>query len=233
MRKFSSLILVVFLFSQAAYAADPELDRRILEAKRVLDEIMLSPDQSIPEELLAKCKAIAVYPTVLKGGFIIGARYGRGVVLRRDAATGQWGAPAFSTIGGGSWGLQIGAQATDLVLVILNDSGLEGLLASSFTLGGDASIAVGPVGRSSEAATDLSLKAGILSYSRSQGLFGGVTLEGAIVTQDNASNQAYYGSAMTSRDILMGNTIVPQESTKPLVDALNEYSSRWSKRGKA
>jgi lipid-binding SYLF domain-containing protein len=208
----------------------PDLDARIHEANQVLGEIMMSPDQSIPEELLAKCKAIAIYPNVVKGGFIFGARFGRGVVLAKDDK-GQWGPVAFSTIGGGSWGLQIGGQMTDLVFVVMNDRGLEGLLSSNFTMGADASVAAGPVGRYSQAATDLSLRAGILSYSRSRGLFGGLALDGAVVTQDNNSNSAYYGKYVTGRDILTGKAVTPQASSIELINSLSEYATRWDKRG--
>ena len=210
--------------------AKPELESRILEAKKVMNEIMVTPDQSIPEELLAKCKAIAIYPSVLKAGFIFGGRFGKGVVLRRNEATGQWGPVAFSTIGGGSWGLQIGADATDLVLVIMNSRGLDGLLQSNFTMGADVGVAAGPVGRSSEAATDLTLQSGVLSYSRSRGLFAGMAVQGAVLTEDNNSNSAYYGKPVTSREILFGTGVDIQPSSKDLLESLNEYSSRWAKR---
>ncbi len=224
----SIFTVVLSLFcSSFSYATPSDLDSRIWEAKQVLSEIMASPDQSIPEELLAKCKAIAIYPNVLKGGFIFGARYGKGVVLKKDETSGKWGPVAFSTIGGGSWGLQIGGQATDLILVILNERGLNGLLSNNFTLGADASVAAGPVGRNSEASTDLSLRAGILSYSRSRGLFAGIALDGAVLTQDNNSNTAYYGKYVTSRDVLLGNAVQMQPSSTELAQTLNEYSARW------
>ncbi len=225
------MLLAAMVFSPAVlHAGNPELDARVWEANQVLKEIMATPEQSIPEEMLAKCKAIAIYPNVLKGGFVIGARFGRGVVVSRDA-NGQWGPVAFSTIGGGSWGLQIGAQATDLILVVINDRGMNGLLSNNVTLGADAAIAAGPVGRSTEASTDLSLSAGIISYSRSRGLFGGMALDGAVLTQDNNSNSAYYGQYVTSKDILLGtNTVQIQPSSKELVDSLTEYSKRWQER---
>lgn len=233
MKKVLALILAMAAagFCVPVFAADARLDDRVHEAKQVLDEIMMSPDQSIPEELLAKCKAIAIYPNVLKGGFIFGARFGRGVVLTRDERTGQWGPVAFSTIGGGSWGLQIGGQMTDLVFVVMNDRGMQGLLESNFTLGADASVAAGPVGRYSSASTDLTLRAGILSYSRSRGLFGGIALDGAVVTQDNNSNQLYYNQPVTSKEILLSNAVSVQSSSKELVGALNQYSLRWANRG--
>jgi len=221
---------VVLAGPSFSYAENSTLDLRIGDARQVMVEVMVTPDQSIPEELLAKCKAIAIYPSVLKAGFIIGGRFGKGVVLKKDEKTGKWGPVAFSTIGGGSWGLQIGGSATDLILVIMNERGLNGLLSNNFTLGADAAVAAGPVGRNSEAATDLTLRAGIISYSRSRGLFAGMALDGAVMTQDNNSNSAYYGKTVTSRDILLSNAVQIQPSSKELAQALDEYSSRWAKR---
>ena len=235
-KKIKGLVLLAaslaFLAPMDTLYADPkpELDGRVDQAKKVMAEIMNTPDQSIPEELLAKCKAIAIYPSVLKAGFIFGGRFGKGVVLRRNEATKLWGPVAFSTIGGGSWGLQIGADATDLVLVVLNDRGLDGLLQSNFTMGTDVGIAAGPVGRSTEASTDLTLTSGILSYSRSRGLFAGMAIQGAVLTEDNNSNSAYYGKPTTSREILFGTDVEVQPSSKDLLESLNEYSSRWAKR---
>lgn len=224
-------LMTTLISVQSLYAdSKPVLESRILEAKKVMNEIMVTPDQSIPEELLAKCKAIVIYPSVLKAGFIFGGRFGKGVVLRRNEATGQWGPVAFSTIGGGSWGLQIGADATDLILVVMNDRGLEGLLQSNFTMGTDVGVAAGPVGRSTEAATDLTLTSGILSYSRSRGLFAGMAIQGAVLTEDNNSNSAYYGKSITSREILFGTGVNIPPSSKDLLENLNEYSSRWAKR---
>lgn len=229
---FSLITLMSVVAAPSLSYADgkPELDGRITESRQVMAEVMATPDQSIPEELLAKCKAIAIYPNVLKGGFIIGARFGKGVVLKKDENTGKWGPVAFSTIGGGSWGLQIGGSATDLILVIMNERGMNGLLSNNFTLGADAAVAAGPVGRNSEAATDLSLRAGIISYSRSRGLFAGMALDGAVMTQDNDSNTAYYGKYLTSKDILLNNAAQIQPSSKELVQSLEEYSARWAKR---
>lgn len=214
--------------STVAYADSvATLENRLWEAGQVLDEIMISPDQSIPEELLAKCKAIAIYPSVLKGGFILGARYGKGVVVKKDEVTGQWGAPAFSTIGGGSYGLQIGGSSTDLILVIMNERGMRSLLENNFKMGADAAAVAGPVGRTSEASTDLYMKAGMYAYSRSKGLFAGVALDGAVLTQDNDSNSLYYERSLTSRDILLGKSVQPKASSKELLRKLTEYSKRW------
>ncbi len=228
---FSMILMTAMLVVPSlSYAENTELDARIAEARQVMAEVMATPDQSIPEELLAKCKAIAIYPSVLKAGFILGGRFGKGVVLKKDEKTGKWGPVAFSTIGGGSWGLQIGGSATDLILVIMNERGMNGLLSNNFTLGADAAVAAGPIGRNSEAATDLSLRAGIISYSRSRGLFAGMALDGAVMTQDNNSNTIYYGKSVTSRDILLGHAVQVQPSSKELTQALDEYSSRWAKR---
>lgn len=228
--------LIISLFAAAPPSAQADnvsakvLDDRVWEAGAVLDEIMVSPDQSIPEEMLAKCEAIAIYPNVLKGGFIVGAKFGRGVVVKRGA-DGQWGAPAFSTIGGGSFGLQIGGSATDIILVVMNERGMQSLLQNNFTLGGDAAVAAGPVGRGTQASTDLFLKAGILAYSRSRGLFAGVALDGAVLTQDNNSNTVYYGKPVTSSEILLGNSGVAMTATgKELAGKLSAYSGRWEKR---
>lgn len=219
-----SLLLAVSAFTAPEAQASIELDTRVREAKLVLDEVMASPDQRIPEDLLSRCKAVAIYPSVLKGGFIIGARVGKGVIVRRDEKTGQWGQAAFSKIGGGSWGLQIGAEATDLVLVIMNERGLDGLLDNNFTLGADASIAAGPVGRAAEAGTDLSLKAAIYSYSRSRGLFGGVALQGAVVSPDLEANSEYYGKPLSSSDILYAEGAKLKPSNQSLSDALAQYA---------
>ena len=220
----------MFLLPSAGYAHSTELDSRVREANKVMQEIMMAPDLSIPEELLAKCKAIAIYPSVVKGAFIFGAKFGKGVVLARDEKTGKWGPVAFSTLGGGSFGFQIGGSATDLILVVMNDRGLEGLLSSNFTLGADAAVAAGPVGRNTEAVTDATLRAGVLSYSRSRGLFGGVALDGAVLTEDNNSNASYYDKPVTSRDILQGGKAQVEDSAKDLVNNLNDYSGRWAKR---
>lgn len=228
MKKFIFVLLAVSFNCHPLFAADQAaLESRIAQSIDVLGQIMQSPDQSIPEELLAKCKAIAIYPRVIKGAFIFGGRFGQGVVLKHNDKTGEWVGPAFSTIGGGNWGFQIGGQATDLILVIMNENGLNSLLNSKFTLGADASIAAGPIGRTSSGGTDLTLQASIVTYSRSYGLFAGVSLDGAVVTQDNNSNSLYYGKSVSSSEILNGQAGAPPSSASKLIDALNDYSKRW------
>jgi len=182
-----------------------EAVKRAASASRVLEQIMAVPDRAIPRELLERAQAIAVFPDVLRAAFVFGGRGGKGVISRR-LADGSWSAPAFFTLGGGSFGAQIGASKTDLVLLIMNEAGLQGLLKDKVTLGGDVSIAAGPVGRSASASTNVTLDAGILSYSRSKGAFIGAALEGAVINPDNDLNQAVYG--LKARDVLSGTRAI-------------------------
>jgi len=173
------------------------------EASETFTEIMNVKDKAIPKELLDTAEAIAVFPGVLKGAFVIGGRSGQGVISRR--VKGGWSAPAFFNLGGGSFGPQIGAQKTDYVLLIMNQSGLDGLLKDKFELGGEVSIAAGPVGREAAASTNPRLDAGILSYSRSKGVFIGAALKGAVITPDNDLNEAIYGKKATA--VLQGASL--------------------------
>ena len=170
------------------------------KAARVFNEIMGTREKSIPQDLLDKAEAVAVFPSVLKAGFIVGGRGGRGVISRRVA--GGWGAPAFFDLAGGSIGLQIGASSTDFILLFMNENAVDSLLADKFEIGGEGSAAAGPVGRSASASTDLKLNAQILSYSRSKGAFAGLELKGVVIKPDNEDNLQVYG--MTARDILTG-----------------------------
>jgi SH3 domain-containing YSC84-like protein 1 len=179
---------------------------RLENATNVLQEIMAMPDKGIPEEVLEHAKCVAVIPHMVKGGFIFGAKEGKGVATCRTADS--WSAPAFITISGGSWGLQIGVEAVDVVLIIQNDKGMQRLLSSNFQLGADASAAAGPVGRHAEAGTDWKLDTEILTYSRAKGVFAGLTLEGASLRQDSDSRHAMYGDA-TTRALLLGEVQIP------------------------
>lgn len=198
-----SLLLIVMVAS-AAHSQTKTAKRvadatsQAQKAAQVFTEIMNIPDQAIPQKLLDKAEAIAVFPSVIKAGFIIGGRGGRGVISRR--VKGGWGAPAFFNLAGGSVGLQIGASSTDFVLLFMNDDALGGLLKDKFELGGEGSAAAGPVGRSASATTDALLKAGIISYSRSKGLFAGLELKGTVISPDNDDNLAVY--AKKAGDIL-------------------------------
>jgi lipid-binding SYLF domain-containing protein len=178
---------------------------RIRNAGAVLDEIMGASDKAIPTSILEKAEAIAVFPGTLKGAFIVGAQRGHGIISVRNQAAGGWSLPAFLTITGGSFGLQIGGQAVDIVLVVMNRRGVENLVQNQFEIGGEASATAGPVGRDAAASTDVQLRAQILAYSRSRGLFAGVSLKGAAIRQDEDSNQDFYGSKLRTRDIVLDN----------------------------
>jgi lipid-binding SYLF domain-containing protein len=190
-----------------AGSAREDATDRLDKATTVLHEIMAMPDKGIPEEVLDHAKCVAVIPHMVKGGFVFGAKGGKGVATCRTAA--GWSAPAFITISGGSWGLQIGMEAVDVVLVIQNEKGMQKLLSSNFQVGGDASAAAGPVGRHAEAGTDWKMDTEILTYSRAKGVFAGLTLEGASIRQDSDSREAIYGHGVTTDALLLGKVPVP------------------------
>src|SRR6185312_14572871 len=185
----------------------------------VLHSIVQTPDKGIPEEVLSDAKCIVVIPHLVKGGFIVGAEHGRGIASCRTSS--GWSAPAFVSIGGGSWGLQIGVEGVDLVMVVMNDHGLQHLLSSKFQLSGDASASAGPVGRHASAGTDWTLNTEILTYSRSHGIFAGVTLNGAVVQQDADSTRAIYGREPSFQAILSGRVRAPR-STLNFMRAVGE-----------
>jgi lipid-binding SYLF domain-containing protein len=188
--------------AQSAPEGVKEADR-VKEAITVLDEVMGAGDKAVPRAILERAEAIAVFPSLVKAGFVLGAQRGRGVISVRDPKSGAWSSPAFLTITGGSIGAQIGAQAVDLVLVVQNRRGLENLLNNQFKIGADAAVAAGPVGRDASANTDIQLRAQILSYSRTRGLFAGVTLNGSTIRQDRDANERFYGIAYRTRAIAL------------------------------
>ena len=200
MKKAISLLLISLLGLVGTYAfagSDrEETVERMQKSVDVLQSIMSTPDEGIPEEVLSSAKCIVVVPNLIKGGFIVGAKHGRGVATCRTSE--GWSAPAFVSVGGGSWGLQIGVEGVDLVMLVMNDRGLQHLLSSKFELTGEGSVAAGPVGRHASAGTDWTLNTEVLTYSRSKGVFAGLTLEGAVVEQDNDSTHAIYGKHMIS-----------------------------------
>ncbi len=195
-------------------------------ASRVFEQVMGAPDRSIPKELLDRAEAVAVFPGMLKAGFVVGGRGGSGVISRR--VTNGWSAPAFFKMGGASVGLQIGAAKTDLILLFMNESALKGLLEDKLEVGGEASAAAGPVGRTASASTNLTLDAGILSYSRSKGLFAGLELKGAVINPDNNLNEALYG--LKARDILTGTNKVQMADVLPGVILFPNTLARYSVR---
>jgi lipid-binding SYLF domain-containing protein len=220
MKKLMTFVAVLSLTSVGWAASGREATTdRLDHAGAVLHEIMSAPDKGIPEEVLEHAKCIAVVPHLLKGGFIFGAENGRGVATCRTAA--GWSAPAFFTITGGSWGLQIGVEGVDLVMVVQNDRGMQHLINSNFELGADASAAAGPVGRHASADTDWKLETEVLTYSRARGAFAGITLNGSAIRRDEDSTEAIYGHEISTRRILQGNIAVPQ-AAHAFLDAVRD-----------
>jgi lipid-binding SYLF domain-containing protein len=222
MKKLIAVLCLAGTATLSAYAAADKatLDSRVQAATDTISQIMMVPDKAIPNKIAQQATCIGVIPGMKKGAFIFGAEYGRGIVTCR---TGHgWSAPAFITLGGGSFGLQLGGQSTDVVLVAVNDKGFQDLLKSKFKIGGDAAAAAGPVGRNSQAATDWKLSAELLTYSRSKGLFAGIDLTGTSVTQSTDDTTTYYGAPHTVDDILKGNVPVP-DGAKPFVRTVAKY----------
>jgi lipid-binding SYLF domain-containing protein len=223
------LLLAILALSTLALAYDDNDNKavaRVQAAVDVLNEIESAPDQGIPEEVLGSAECVAVVPSLLKGGFVVGARYGKGIASCRTP-TG-WSAPAFFTVEGGSFGFQIGGQAVDLVMLIMNDNGMQRLLSSKFKLGADASVAAGPVGRHAAADTDWTLRAQVLSYSRARGVFAGLELNGAVIKQDKDSTREFYGRMVPFHTSLKG--VIPAPDTAyPFLNTL----SKWAKQAAA
>ncbi|HLM57820.1 MAG TPA: lipid-binding SYLF domain-containing protein [Pyrinomonadaceae bacterium] len=210
--------------STASPKQQKEAAKKAESASEVFQKIMGAPDHSIPRELLDRAEAVAVFPGMLKAGFVVGGRGGSGLISRR--VTGGWSAPAFFKMGGASIGAQIGAAKTDLVLLFMNEDALKGLLEDKLEMGGEASAAAGPVGRSASATTNLTLDAGILSYSRSKGLFAGLELKGAVINPDNNLNEALYG--LKARDLLTGSNRVQMADVLPGVIVFPNTLGRYS-----
>src|SRR5438445_3613612 len=219
------LLSLVGLFGTFAWAGSAREDsvERLQKSANVVKEIMATPDKGIPEEVLDNAKCVVVVPHLIKGGFIVGGKHGRGVASCRTA--NGWSAPAFVSVGGGSWGLQIGAEGVDLVMLVMNDKGLQHLLSSKFQISGEGSAAAGPVGRHASAGTDWKLNTEMLTYSRSKGALAGLTLEGAVIEQDDDSTQAIYGKDIPFRQILMGG-VTPPASAAPFMSALANASTK-------
>lgn len=203
------LIGMVGTLAWAGSASEDSVDR-LDRSVNVIHAIMSTPDKGIPEEVLSGSKCIVVVPDLIKGGFVFGGKHGRGVATCRTPE--GWSAPAFISVGGGSWGLQIGIEDIDLVMLVMNDRGLQHLLSSKFELTGEGSVAAGPVGRHASAGTDWKMNTEVLTYSRSKGVFAGLTLEGAVVEQDNDSTHAIYGKHMSFRNILSGKAATPRSA---------------------
>jgi len=226
---------VVLILASMSWAADDEKDqsdigKRIVKSAEVLNEIMATPDKAIPDKVMDHSKCIAVVPSIVKIAVGIGGEHGKGVVTCR---TGKgWSAPAPISITGGSWGLQLGGQAIDLVMVVTNDQGMQHLLASKFKLGADASAAAGPVGRDTAADTDASMRAEVLTYSRARGVFAGIDLHGAVVKQDKDETALLYGKTIPFNEILDGK-VTPTASSEPFLTAVRKYSGQAREQGES
>jgi SH3 domain-containing YSC84-like protein 1 len=211
-KKTMSLLLMSFMGVVGTYAwagsAREDSVARLQSSVDVLNAIMATPDKGIPEEVLSSAKCILVVPDLIKGGFIFGGKHGRGIAACRTSE--GWSAPAFVSVSGGSWGLQIGVEGVDLVMLIMNDQGLQHLLSSKFKISGEGSAAAGPVGRHASAGTDWKLNTEMLTYSRARGAFAGLTLEGAVVKQDEDSTRAIYHKNLPFRTVLSGKTATPE-----------------------
>jgi lipid-binding SYLF domain-containing protein len=209
MKRIIALLLVVFT-GILSWAGEQKKDvtERLQMASDVLSQMSAAPDKGIPEEVLASAKCIAVVPHLIKGGFVFGGKHGRGVATCRTED--GWSAPAFISVGGGSAGLQIGVEGVDLIMLIMNDKGMEQLLSSKFQISGEGSAAAGPVGRHASAGTDWKMDTQMLTYSRSKGVFAGLTLEGAVVQQDSDSTVSVYGRDATFQSVLKGKVSTPE-----------------------
>ncbi len=226
------VLLTLFAsFCSVAFAADNQpreskAGDRVQAAADVLNEIQGAPDSGIPREILGKAECVAVVPSMLKGGFIVGAKYGRGLASCRT--TKGWSAPAFFITEGGSVGFQIGGQAVDLVMLIMNNDGMQHLLSSKFALGADASVAAGPVGRHAEGNTDWKMRAQVLTYSRARGIFAGVSLNGAVLKQDKDSTREFYGHMVTFKAALTGE-VDPPPAANPFLTTLANWAQEAAK----
>jgi len=221
------LFAVTLLLALSSFSQKKE-DERLQESYNVLKEILGTPDKGIPRDLLNKAECVVVYPSVKKAGFIVGAEYGRGAITCRTGADfrGPWSAPAMFALEGGSVGFQIGGEATDFVLLIMNEKGADSVMSSKVKLGADASAAAGPVGRTTSAETDVVMKAEILSWSRARGVFGGVSLEGSTMRSDDGANKDLYKQQLSAKEIVREGKVKTPDAGKPLIELLQKTSPK-------
>jgi SH3 domain-containing YSC84-like protein 1 len=217
--------LAVLVLSAASLQAAESAANRLADAADVFSEIMATPDKGIPQDLLEKAQCVAIVPGLKKGAFLVGGEFGKGFVECRKSSGTGWGPPAAVRVEGGSIGFQIGGSATDVVMLVMNKRGMDRLMESKFTLGADAAVAAGPVGRTADAKTDAYMTAEILAWSRSKGLFAGISLSGATLRNDLDSNKELYGSRLTNKEVLAGDKEAPEPARK-LIAQLDKYSMR-------
>lgn len=218
MRALATGVMAIVLTASASADLSTSETRRIQDAAQVLKEIHAVPDKDVPQELWDKASCVIVVPSLKKAAFVFGGEYGKGLMSCRNGRA--WSAPVFMQVGKGSWGLQIGAQSIDLVLLVMNEGGMQKLLKNKVSLGAEASIAAGPVGRDARAATDAQMKAEILSYSRTQGLFAGINLSGGVVKPDDDDNADLYGAGTSAATVVTSTAIAPPPVTQPFMAAL-------------
>ncbi|HXB75665.1 MAG TPA: lipid-binding SYLF domain-containing protein [Candidatus Acidoferrales bacterium] len=223
----STGVLAVLILSTAVLQAGESAPSRLTEAAEVFGEIMGTPDKGIPQDLLEKAQCVGIVPGLKKGAFLVGGEFGKGFVQCRKPGGAGWSAPAAVRVEGGSVGLQIGGSSTDVVMLVMNQRGMDKLMTDKFTLGADASVAAGPVGRTANAKTDAYMTAEILAWSRSKGLFAGISLSGATLRNDLDGNKELYGSRLTNKEVLAGDRPAP-EAAKKLIEELDKYSMRKS-----
>jgi lipid-binding SYLF domain-containing protein len=221
-RLLAAAAALLLFFSTVSAQQESDEARRVRQSATVFDEIMRAADSAIPDAILGNADGIAVFPGLVRAGFIVGGMRGRGILSSRNG--GVWSAPAFLTMTGGSFGLQIGGQAADIILVINDRRGLENLVRNQFTLGADAAVAAGPVGRDAKAATDIQMRAQILSYSRARGVFAGITINGSTVRQDVDANERFYGKRLDTKQIVFEKAAGTPQPVSTWLGALNRYA---------
>jgi len=226
MRKLTSAVLCLAFSATALAGRQSKEAKRLESATFVVNEIMQTPEKGIPQDLLDKAVCVGIIPSELKLALGFGGKFGRGALVCRNGGNGGWGAPSMFTLYGGNFGFQIGGEATDIVFIVMNPRGVRKLLQTGVKLGGDVSAAAGPVGRTAEGATDVQLHAEILSYSRSRGLFAGVSLDGSVLRTDDDANRRLYRHVYEPKQILMDGVVSPPAAAKPLDDTLGRYSPR-------
>jgi lipid-binding SYLF domain-containing protein len=218
-------VSTILLASAGALLGQTSVETRLEEAATVFSEVMGTPDKAIPQELLDRAQCIVVVPGMLKGAFIVGAKYGKGFLSCRKKGGTGWTGPGAIRVEGGSFGFQIGGSETDVLMLVMNEGGVRHLMSSKFTVGGDASVAAGPVGRTAEASTDAYMNAEILSYSRTRGIFAGIALNGATLRPDKEDNKSLYGKAIENKEIIT-KEMPPPKSAEKLISLFNKYSGR-------
>lgn len=224
MKRSINLLLAFVLWGPGMAVAESAPAKQLLKATDVLNEIMSTPDKGIPQDLLDKAVCVGIIPSEIRAAFVVGGEYGRGVLVCRRGGNGSWGAPSLFTLGGANVGFQLGGKATDVVFIVMNAAGAKKLVADSVKFGADVSATAGPVGRTAEGATDLQLHAEIISYSRTRGLFAGVSLEGDVLKQDSDENERLYGQKVNARALLIYGSVSAPSAARPLDKALAKYS---------